>query len=91
MQQGVVGQEVGVEGAGGVHEAQLLALQLRLDVGNHVFNIRTQTSDDIGSTSSAVNVLRVTVGAIGDGLAGVEKLTEARAETGVACRSKYEM
>ena len=79
----VVGQEVGVEGAAGVHEAQLLALQLRLDVGNHVFNIITQTSNNIGPTSSAVNVLRVTVGAIGDGLAGVEKLTEARDWCGV--------
>ena len=77
MQQGVVGQEVGVEGAGGVDEAQLLALQLRLDVGNHVFDIITQTSDNIGATSSAVDVLRVTVGAVVDGLAGAEELALA--------------
>ena len=83
MQQSVVGQEVGVEGAGGAHEAQLLALQLRLDVGNHVFNIITKTSDNIGATSSAVDVLRVTVGAVVDGLAGAEELAEARDRCGV--------
>ena len=57
--------------------------QLRHDVGNHVFNIITQTSDNIGSASSAVNVLRVTVGAVVDGLAGCKELTEAGDRSGV--------
>ena len=83
MQQGVGGQEVGVEGAARGHQAHLLALQLRLGVGNHVLNIITKNSDNTGPTSSAVNVLCVTVGAVNDGLAGAEELTEVGDRSGV--------
>ena len=83
MVQGVGGQEVGVEAAAGAREAQCLALHLRLDVGNHVLDIFIQTSINVFSASSAVNILSVTVGAVVDRFAGGEQLTEVGDRDGV--------